>query len=152
MWNAICTKPRTEKRVILGLEKLGIQAYCPMETRIHQWSDRKKKILIPIIPSYVFVRIDEKERHHVFQVSGVVRYLFWQGKPAIVKNFEIEAMKTALSGKVESVTVSHYKPGDRVRIPNGPFKDIEAILEKRDNKYLFLALEQTGLQIIIKLA
>jgi len=48
-----------------------------MVTQIKQWSDRKKKTETPLIPSYVFVNIEEKNRNDVFEVPGVVRYLFW---------------------------------------------------------------------------
>lgn len=151
-WHAVYTRPRAEKKVTQGLQLLGIETYCPMATRVRQWSDRRKKISVPAIPSYVFVRVGEQERHYVFEVPGVVRYLFWDGRIAIVREFEIEAMKKALSGNVESVEVSHFNPGDTVRIPSGPFRNVEAILEKRDDKYLFLFLEETGLQIVVKLA
>lgn len=150
-WYAVYTKPRAEKKVTDRLEQLGIDAYCPMITRIRQWSDRKQKVLVPVIQSHVFVQLEEQERTCVFQVPGVLRYLFWLGKPAVIRGFEIEVMKKVLSGKIEKVAVSQYHPGDRLKIPNGIFKDKEAILHKRDGKHLYLFLEQTGLQIIITL-
>ena len=151
IWRALYTKPRSEKKVVIGLEQLGIQAYCPMFSQIRQWSDRKKKILVPAIRSYVFVKLEEQEKHQVFNVPGVVRYLYWLGKPAVIWEHEIEAMRKALSGSVESVSVSHYKPGDSMSIPNGLFKDKVAMIKKMDQKYVFLILEQTGLQIVIRL-
>ena len=66
-----------------------------MVTQIKQWSDRKKKVEIPLINSYVFVNIEDKNRNIVFEVSGVVRYLFWLGKPAVIQEQEIEALKAA---------------------------------------------------------
>lgn len=150
-WYVIYTKPRTEHKVTFKLEHLGIQAYCPMITQIRRWSDRNKKILIPAISSHVFVKIREAERKDVFQVSGVIRYLFSEGKPAIIREREIEDMKYALSGALECTSVSHYKTGDQVRIPNGLFKDKDVIVDKVDNKNLYLFLQDTGIQIIIKL-
>lgn len=151
-WNAIYTKPRSERKVTSQLEEMGIKVYCPMVTQIRQWSDRKKKILVPAISSYVFVKLPEAERHLVFQVPGTMRYVFWQGKPAKIWTYEIEAMQKALSGKIEGITLSQYTPGDKMIIPNGLFRDQEVILQKRDDKHLFLTLAQTGLQIIIKLS
>jgi len=67
-----------------------------MVTQIKQWSDRKKKTETPLIASYVFVNIEEKNRNDVFDIPGVVRYLFWLGKPAIVREVEILALKEDL--------------------------------------------------------
>src|SRR5690554_7279042 len=76
-WYALYTRPRNEKKVVQGLTSLGIEVYCPMVTEVRQWSDRKKKVALPLIPSYVFVRIAETKRSMVFEVPGVVRYLYW---------------------------------------------------------------------------
>lgn len=151
-WRALYTKPRSEKKVVERLRQMGIQTYCPMIIQIRQWSDRKKKVLVPAISSYVFVKLEDQMRNQVFHVPGVIRYLYWLGKLAVIRDYEIEAMKEGLSRRVESVTVAHYKPGDHVQIPSGLFKDKNASVQKMDSKYLFLILEETGLQIILKLA
>ena len=65
-WHVIYTKPRAEKKVEERLNNFGIEAYCPVKQQVKQWSDRKKKILIPVLPSMVLVNIDEKERNKVF--------------------------------------------------------------------------------------
>jgi len=67
-WYALYTKPKNEKKVTEQLQKSGIEVYCPMVTQIKQWSDRKKKTETPLIPSYVFVNIEEKNRNDVFEV------------------------------------------------------------------------------------
>lgn len=152
IWRALCTRPRTEKKIVERLGQMGIQAYCPMIIQMRQWSDRKKKVLVPAISSYVFVKLEDQMRNHVFHVPGVIRYLHWLGKPAVIRDYEIEAMKKGLARNVESVTVAHFKPGDNVRIPGGLFKDKMASVQKIDRKYLFLILEETGLQLILKLA
>ena len=87
-----------------------------------QYSDRKKKVLKPLLRSYVLVNINDKDRDKVFSVPGVVRYLFWLGKPAIVREEEIELMKNNLSGIYESITVSDLKKGDAYNIKEGPLK------------------------------
>ena len=92
-WYAIYTKPRNEKKVADKLEAIGIESYCPTITSIKQWSDRKKKVTSPVLPSYVFVKITEPRRNEVFDVSGVVRYVFWLGKPAVIREEEIKLLK-----------------------------------------------------------
>jgi transcriptional antiterminator RfaH len=111
-WYVIYTKPRNEKKVTERLQQIGIVVYCPLVTQIKQWSDRKKKIQVPLFNSYLFVNMDEKDREKVFQVSGVVRYLFWLGKPAIVRDEEIDVLRDSLNHVMSSVEVTNIKAGD----------------------------------------
>ena len=102
---------------------------------------------IPLIPGYIFVQLDENKRDLVFQVSGVVRYVFWLGKPAIVRNEEILILKefmqnTRLEAKLESL-----KPGDVFSIPTGPFKGSEGIVKELDKNRIQLLLVGLGFKI-----
>lgn len=145
MWYVLYTRPKAEKRVADTLEKIAVEVYCPMTTDIRQWSDRKKKITAPLFRSYVFVRLKEKDRHKVFAVPGVVRYLYWLGKPALVRDVEIETIQDWLNeDKLEDVEVQHLMPGDKIRIPAGAFKDKEAIIEKIESKRVRLVLVKLG--------
>ncbi|MDD3723323.1 MAG: UpxY family transcription antiterminator [Lutibacter sp.] len=148
-WYVIYTKPKWEKKVADQLEKTGIEVYCPMVTQIKQWSDRKKKVETPLIPSYVFVNIEEKNRNNVFAISGVVRYLFWLGKPAIVREIEILALKESLKGILSSVEISEYKTGDTISIPEGPFKGKEGIIKQVGKNRLQLVLKELGMLITL---
>ena len=100
-WFAIYTSPRQEKKVANRLAKLDIVVYCPLVIQERQWSDRKKKVEVPLLPSYVFVNLESQDRELVFQVSGVVRYLYWLGQPAIIKDAEIELMQQWLQDKAD---------------------------------------------------
>ena len=92
-WYVIYTKRNYEIRVANALNAIGIHAYCPVFEYIKQYSDRKKKVEKPVLPSYVLVNISERDRVNVFSIPGVVRYLFWLGKPAEVRPDEIELFK-----------------------------------------------------------
>ncbi|HET8753747.1 MAG TPA: UpxY family transcription antiterminator, partial [Salinimicrobium sp.] len=112
-WYVLYTKPRHEKKVAVALEKMDVEVFCPMITEVRQWSDRKKKLQVPLFKSYVFVNIEEKERHEILTVSGVVRYLFWLGKPAIVRDVEIQTLRSWLNdNRIENVEVHNLNPGD----------------------------------------
>src|SRR6218665_2017808 len=111
-WYVVYTKPKWEKKVADKLKQAGIECYCPLITQVKQWSDRKKKIEVPLFNSYVFVQLADSERNSVFQVAGVVRYLFWLGKPAIVKDQEIEIIKTSIKApNISDVSVSEIQVG-----------------------------------------
>ena len=102
-WFVLYTKPNQEIKVVDELVRLGIECYCPTIKVIKQYSDRKKKVLKPLMPSYVLVFIEEVNRNNVFSVYGIVRYLFWLGKPAVIRDSEVELMKRYLKGVYESV-------------------------------------------------
>ncbi|UBZ06723.1 UpxY family transcription antiterminator [Salegentibacter mishustinae] len=144
-WYVLYTKPRTEKRVAESLEQMGVEVYFPLITEIKQWKDRKKKLKTPLFKSYVFIKLEEKNRNRVFDVPGVVRYLFWLGKPAIVRNEEIEVIQEWLDcEKVDDAKVDHLNQGDKISIKNGVFKDHEAIIREVGNRKMRLILPKLG--------
>ena len=98
-WRVLNTNPRAEMKVAERLEKIGIEAYCPARMEMRQRSDRRKKILVPLLPSMVLVNIDEREKNKVFDVQGVVRYLYWLGQPAKVSVDEVFTLKEVTEGK-----------------------------------------------------
>ena len=147
-WYVLYTKPRTEKRVAENLEQMGLEVYCPLITEVKQWKDRKKKLKTPLFKSYVFIKLEEKKRNRVFDVPGVVRYLFWLGKPAIVRNEEIEVIKDWLDDeKVQDAKVEHLNEGDKITIKSGAFKDQEAIIREVGKKKMRLIMPKLGFTV-----
>jgi transcription antitermination factor NusG len=92
-WFVVYTKPRNEIKVSQRLSALSIESYTPTKLEVRQWSDRKKKVHVSLLPSMVLVRLQEREVNKVFEIPGVVRYLFENGKRAEVSNEEVVAMK-----------------------------------------------------------
>jgi transcription antitermination factor NusG len=148
-WFAIYTRPKNEKKVAEQLFKLGIDVYCPMVSQIKQWSDRKKKVESPLISSYVFVNLEEKERNKVFEVHGIVRYLYWLGKPAVVQDHEIALLKDSLKGILSSVEVQGLQPGDSLIISKGPFQGKEGVVSQVEKNKIRLILKELGVLITI---
>ncbi|MBG7631654.1 MAG: UpxY family transcription antiterminator [Bacteroidetes bacterium] len=149
-WYVLYIKPRNEKKAAFLLEKMGVTVYCPLITQIHQWSDRKKKVEVPLINSYLFVQLEEKERELVFQVPGVVRYVFWLGKPAKVRDQEIVVLKEWLNGENVDVTLEKLKPGAKMNIDSGPFEGKEGIVHQVDKNRVQLLLADLGMKITLK--
>src|SRR5665213_3052426 len=125
-WYAVYTKPRCEKKVADLLVKKGIENYCPLNKVQKQWSDRKKIILEPLFTSYVFVRISPDEQLAVRQTYGILNFVYWLSKPAIVRNAEIDIIKRFLNEypcvRLEKLAVN---VSDIVRIVTGPFMEQE---------------------------
>jgi len=148
-WFVLYTKPRWEKKVATLLEERGIENYCPLNKVVKQWSDRKKVVMEPIFKSYVFVRVPEDEKWELRQVDGVLNFIFWLGKPAIVRDDEIFTIRKFLNEfadvKVEEIsklTVNH-----RVRVKQGVMMNYEGILIEVYGNRAKVRIETMGLQL-----
>ncbi|MEY2647753.1 MAG: hypothetical protein RLZZ45_753 [Bacteroidota bacterium] len=119
-WYALYTKPRWEKKVHKLLSQKNFEAYCPLNKVKRKWTDRIKTIEEPLFRSYVFVKVADAERTEVRFVDGVLNFVYWNGKPAIVKEEEIIELKKFLS-EFEDVQVSNIdiKPADEVMLTSG---------------------------------
>jgi transcription antitermination factor NusG len=150
-WYVVYTKPKWEKKVAEKLQQIGIECYCPLVTQVKQWSDRKKKVEVPLFNSYVFVQLSEKDRNSVFQIAGIVRYLFWLGKPAIVRDEEIDIIKKNLkASNVSEISVTPMQVGDRIKLDSGAFSNQDAIVQEVSNTHYILVLESLGCVLKIK--
>jgi transcription antitermination factor NusG len=141
----VYTKPKWEKKVAERLNEIGINTFCPLITKTSQWSDRKKIISVPLFNSYIFVQIEDKERNKVFEVVGVVRYLFWLGKPAVVKDSEIVTIQDWLSAPADfEISLDQWKKGDKIVLDSGPFISQSAIIQEVNRNHYVLILESLG--------
>ena len=91
-WYVVVTRPRAELKVKDRLKAIGVEVCCPTRVEKRQWSDRVKKVEVPLLPSMVLVFLEVKDRELIFSVPGVVRYLFYLGKPAVVPKKEVDAL------------------------------------------------------------
>ena len=148
-WYVLYTKARSEKKTALMLEKYGIEVYCPIIKEVRQWSDRKKTVEVPLFNSYIFVHLAPKERELVYAAPGVVRYLFWLNRPAIVKDQEIDTLKSWLSGEVLAAKVQTLKAGDRLSVSHGPFKGKEGVIQRVNANRVQLVLKELGIKVSI---
>jgi transcription antitermination factor NusG len=134
-WYAVYTRPRWEKKVADLLEKKKVEIYCPLNKVQRQWADRKKVVYEPLFASYVFVYVSEREHLNIKQTDGVVNFVYWLNKPAVIRNEEIDTIKRFLN-EYDYVTVekTQVNLNDRVRIINGPLMMWEGnVVEIRTN-------------------
>jgi transcription antitermination factor NusG len=148
-WFVVYTKPRWEKKVNSLLIEEGIQSYCPLNKVRKKWSDRMKWVEEPLFNSYVFVRIDEEEHARVRAIDGVVNFVYWLGKPAVVRNKEIEVIQKFLNEYKEVVaTPLDLHVNDKVRIDKGIFMDKEAKVMKVVNRKVQVVIESIGYSLV----
>jgi transcription antitermination factor NusG len=92
-WYVLYLRSRYEKRVHEELQRRGIESFLPTIMEVRQWSDRKKKVEMPLFPGYDFVRIDLKERVRVLEVDGVVKFVsIGDSRPVPVPDKQIESL------------------------------------------------------------
>ncbi len=139
-WFALYTKPRHEFKAEQQLKGCGIEYFLPTVTRLKQWSDRKKKVKEPLFKSYIFIHANEKERLTALEQYAIVRTIYFDGKPAVIPDWQIENLRKMLEKNVEVFVKDALKVGTRVRIVSGPFKDIEGIVYKTTNQEQMLAV------------
>jgi len=149
-WYVLYCKPNTEKKTAERLARLGIKAYCPMKVEMRQWSDRKKKVFVPVLPSMVLVYLKDKNRPEVFQISSVVRYLFWLKKPAIVNQEEVDALEQALSNNYSEVSVESMTKGDAIKLRGLGFDGEKAVLKYVTKKHYCVYIERLGFMVKVK--
>jgi transcription antitermination factor NusG len=148
-WYALYTKPRWEKKVAELLDSKKIENYCPMQKIERQWSDRKKIILEPLFKSYVLVRLAPKAHIPVLQTDGVLGFVTFQSKPAIIRDEEIALVKQFLKA-YEHVQVEHIDVNinDEVTIVNGPLMQQTGQVQEVNGKTVKVLLPSLGFALV----
>lgn len=151
-WHVLHTKPRCEKKVEEQLMSLGINVYCPTRSEFKLWSDRKKKIYKPVLPSMVLVKIDTKDINRVFESPLVVRYMFWMGSRAVVRQSEIDILKKYLDGSYNLISSNSLSVnvGDNFKLPS--FNNEKGIVSRISKNNIWIYLKSIGYSVKLKLA
>jgi len=150
-WHVLYTKPRHEIKALERLTQNGFEVYCPMKTTLKQWSDRKKKVSTPLLPSYLFIKTTEKKRAIPLTDPSVLNYIFWLGKPAIVRESEIDTLKGIITkDKAQEFEIRPLKVGDEIDIIKGQIKGKNASIKSISNNYIKAELKELGMTIVLK--
>ncbi len=144
-WLAVYTRPRWEKKVNQLLTEKGLESYCPLNKIRRKWSDRVKVVEEPLFKSYVFVKVIDEDRSAVRMTNGAINFVYWDGKPAVIKEKEIIAIKRFLDEyeNVEARPVE-LKVNQRVRITNGTLMDKEGKVLDVRHKTAKIAIDSLG--------
>lgn len=148
-WLAVYSRPRWEKKVNQLLKEKGFEVYCPLNKVRRKWSDRVKLVEEPLFKSYVFVKISDEDRTAVRMTPGVVNFVYWDGKPAVIREREINAIKRFLDEheNVEAHPVS-IQAHQRVKITSGPLMDQEGEVLELQHKTAKVAIDSLGYVLV----
>ena len=151
-WYALYVNSRAEKKVREELSKKGIENYLPLKTTLRKWSDRKKMVEMPLIPGYIFVRIQYKNYIPVLQTQHVVAFVRFENRPAIIQEDQIDFLKRMLkqSDYTWEVTTEQFTPGQTVEIIAGPFIGLQAeLIAVKGKKRVAVRIEQINNVLLV---
>lgn len=134
-WFAVHTKGRHEKRADRALREKNVETFLPLREVVSQWKDRRKKVLLPLFPGYLFVRIDPRERFEVLNTPGVVKILGNNGVPVPVPPEEIEATKILLDTGFKYDLFPYDVRGREVEVARGPLQGVKGRILRTKGAY-----------------
>ena len=135
-WYAIHTRPRHEKWIAEQLEEKRVITFLPLLQQIHQWSDRRSKVTVPMFSCYAFVRIAQtaEERLKVLRIPGVLGFVGSERQGTPIPDQQIESLQTAIGKKVPCAVHPFISFGQRVRIRGGSLDGVEGILMRQSGE------------------
>jgi transcription antitermination factor NusG len=131
-WYAVRTRPRHEKTVEAELRAHCIESFVPTIIETHYWSDRKKRVQVPVFPGYAFVNIPMTTplRVAVLRSNGVLNFVGEQNSGTVIPNEEIECVRRLIATQVPFHPHPFLRAGQRVMIRGGSLDGTTGILSE----------------------
>jgi transcription antitermination factor NusG len=154
-WYAVHVRSRHEFQVFDRLKTKNVEAFLPTVERLRKWKDRKKIVVFPLFPGYLFVHILKRPQDmlNVLKIKGVVRILCSSpGEPIAVPDEQIYSLQKLVNNKETLAPYPYLNEGQRVRIKRGPLSGVEGILvEKLDKHLLVLSVDVLRQGVALKI-
>jgi transcriptional antiterminator RfaH len=152
-WYAIYTKSRAEKKTASELAKRGLKVYLPLQKTIRSWSDRKKTVELPLIPSYLFIKINICSYFDVLNTKGVVKFVCFCGKPVPIPEWQIKNLKILLNSDERfEIILENFEIGERVFIDKGSLIGLRGILiEHRAKHNVLIRIDSIEKNILVNI-
>ncbi len=147
-WYVVYTRPRWEKKIAENLSDIGVEHYCPINKVSRQWSDRKKIVLEPVFKGYVFVKLEDTKKWDIKNVPGILNFVHWLGKPAQVRDEEIDIIKKFLN-EFDNVSVEKkdFELNEKVRITRGVLMNYEGMVISVFGNRAIVKIDSLNLQL-----
>jgi len=140
-WNALYVNYKAEKKVKEELERIGIETFLPLYTKVKVYNNRKRKNKIPLITCYVFAKIPKELKPKVYNINGFVKFVKAGDRIANIPVNEIETLKQINGIESEIENESFFNIGESIIINNGPFSGLKGeIFQKRGKKRFLIKM------------
>ena len=152
-WHALYTRHQHERAVALSLSAKGHDIFLPIYGTVHRWRNRTKQLLLPLFPSYVFIRGGMDRQLQILTTPGLISIVGWMdGHPAIIPQEQIDAVRLIVQGSHRFEPHPFLSCGDRIRVRNGPLLGVEGILvRKKGMVRLVVSMEMLGRSAAVEL-
>jgi transcriptional antiterminator RfaH len=153
IWYVLVIRSRHEKKCEQLLTKKGIEVFLPLQKVIREWSDRKKKIDVPLFSGYLFIKYDTSKRIEILNTPGVVRFIRYDQQDATVPESQIQAIKSALCNSVLiDVVDQHFSEGEEILIKSGPFEGLYGkIVFYNSKRKIQISIDAIGKNLLIEI-
>ena len=152
-WYAVYTKPRAEKQVNQRLMEEGVETFLPLQKTFRIWSDRKKLIEKPLLPSYLFVKTKVKNFHHVYRIQGIVKFVSFEGKPVSIPKKQIDNLRLLVDSDAHiEVSSENFSRGDNVEVISGALVGLTGELIRIGNKNrVVIRIDRLDQNLLVKI-
>jgi len=148
-WFVVYTKPRWEKKIARILTEKGIENYCPLNKVMRKWSDRNKVVLEPLFKGYIFVRVSDAAKWDIKKIDGILNYVYWLGKPAKVRDEEIDTIRMFLREFHDvEVVEKNLDPNAKVIIRQGVLMSYHGVVVEVLGSKARVKIESMGVQLV----
>jgi len=151
IWHVIYTRPRWEKKLNNLLLEKNIESFLPLYKTFRQWSDRKKKVELPLFNSYLFVKISKNQYYEVLSTPGAVKYIYFEGKAAVLNENQIEAIKKLIQSDITFEVLENILPiGTKVAITKGALQGLQGeIVEYKGSMRTCIRIDQINRSVLV---
>ncbi len=137
-WGFGYVKPKTEKKVWENLKKKGISCYLPLIPRARMHHSTKIVTLVPLLPSYIFLCLDDEERRELKKAEKEfirIELLHEKGQEEqFIRELNILTKCEELAKTSPVLVNPDIVAGDDVMIIDGPLKGLQTKVLHRDDK------------------
>jgi transcription antitermination factor NusG len=137
-WFATFTLPQNEKSVLKQLDLRNVESFLPTYETVRVWKNRqRKRVTLPLFPTYLFVRIHRSERGKVLQCPGVLQIVGNHREPLPLPDAEVEFLRSGASRN----RMEPYRDlviGEKVRVKRGIMKGVQGTLVRRSSSMRFV--------------
>ncbi len=139
-WYLVHCKPREDRRALVNLEQQGFECYAPVRPVERLRGGVRCTASEPLFPGYLFIYLDQVNDNWVpiSSTRGVHQIVRFNQHPAPVRDEIVEGIRAHLAGLVPAQP--YLMPGQRVRITQGAFSQLEAVFVASDGKERVLLL------------
>ena len=137
-WYAVFTVPQNEKSVVKHLDLRDVESFLPTYETVRVWKNRqRKKLVLPLFPSYLFVHINSRERAKVLQSPGVL-HIVGNGREHVpLPHPEIEFLRSGFC-RQRIEPYSELVVGEKVRIKGGVMQGVCGTLVRKGSDVRFV--------------